>query len=174
MSRKRSGLHTRWLFPTVVALTACLNALSEDNPWPKTVERVTQKLEGVEGAVSQLKDSPGAAQACVHLNAAKMGISCAIEAAKERVGGADAILELAQQQFAAAEGASRSAKPGVSVIVAERGPFVAVANSKIGLLFKVTDQVADLRGIYHAAREHQFLRWMIGTRPMNVRGRRLV
>jgi len=102
------------------------------------------------------------ARAKVHVAAARMALNCAAEAAEERVAGAHHLVDLAKAQLQAAQ----SGGSGPAVIAAEQGPFVVLVNEKLGLLFKVTDRVADLRAIYHVSNDHQFLRWMIGTRPM--------
>jgi hypothetical protein len=58
------------------------------------------------------------------------------------------------------------AKAGGELLVIEKAPFVALANDQLGLLFKVTPNTAGLRGVYHAEKKSQFIRWRLGELPL--------
>jgi|GEM_PF-2980179 len=125
------------------------------------VQSLTNRLATAENGISKKSSA-----AKLHLSAAKMALNCAEEAEREKVGVAGTLLELASKQLAIAEQTGKSGAAGPGVLAIEHDELVLFINDQVGLLFKVTDKVADLRAIYHVANDHQFLRWMIGTRPM--------
>ena len=116
------------------------------------------RIEAVARRCDAVSDDSGGGQ----ITTVRMLLHCAREAAAGSYTDGLALVKAAENQCGLLE--ERGPEDGSYAF--EEPKWLGVANGRLGLLFKTSDESAELKAVYHAEHDHQFLRWSIDPRPL--------